>query len=119
MRRAIASSLLTIVSVLLIAPFFALDPQASLPPCCRTHGKHRCMMMQRGVPDRLAHVSERCVLFPKCGGAAISRCYKPEQEQQLQSAAIRLATPPHAGSVRRQRPVVESHPKRGPPAFFA
>lgn len=121
MRRAIASLLLTILSVLLIAPFLVLDPQVDLPPCCRTHGRHHCMMTveMRGVPDGLTRLSERCPWRPKCGGAAISRSYIPELEHRFLFRVVDPATPTEWKAVRPRRPFFESQPKRGPPALFA
>ena len=44
MRRTIALALMMAFSWTLIAPIFGPDADANLPPCCRRHGKHHCMM---------------------------------------------------------------------------
>lgn len=69
-RRIAAILLLGVFSFLLIAPAaMAQDPEAQLPACCRTHGKHHCMMPtgnQSGGPSFQAQ-NDRCPLFPKAG----------------------------------------------------
>jgi hypothetical protein len=44
MKRTIALTQLVIISWMPIAPIFGPEAEASLPPCCRRHGKHHCMM---------------------------------------------------------------------------
>jgi hypothetical protein len=47
MRRLLAITLLIAFGSPMAAPLFAAiaDPEASLPPCCRSHGQHHCAMM--------------------------------------------------------------------------
>jgi len=51
------------------------NPEAMLPACCRSHGKHHCMMsadqmeaLQRG--HHFTVVNERCPLFPQASLAS-------------------------------------------------
>jgi hypothetical protein len=72
-RRIAAILLLGVFSILLIAPIaMAQDPEAQLPACCRTHGKHHCMMptgsQSRGPSLQAGNV--RCPLFPGAGALA-------------------------------------------------
>jgi len=72
-KRFAAVLLLGVFSFLLIAPAaLAQDPETQLPACCRTHGKHRCMLppaSQSGGPSFRAQ-NERCPLFPGAGAFA-------------------------------------------------
>jgi hypothetical protein len=47
MRRVLAITLLLAFVSPLVVPLCAAtaDPEASLPACCRSHGKHHCAMM--------------------------------------------------------------------------
>ncbi|HEX4020274.1 MAG TPA: hypothetical protein VHX63_03940 [Acidobacteriaceae bacterium] len=45
MRRIAATLLLFLTGILPLQPLVSqAEAQASLPACCRTHGKHHCMM---------------------------------------------------------------------------
>jgi len=77
-KRIGAMLLLGVISFLLIAPVaMAQDPESQLPACCRTHGKHHCMMSTADASAASAGVSlratrERCPLFPRGG---VLGCY--------------------------------------------
>jgi hypothetical protein len=67
MRRALATLLVMVFSLPLLAPLFALTPgDAQLPACCRRDGKHHCAMsMEVGnIPARSAVLSETCPYAP-------------------------------------------------------
>jgi hypothetical protein len=56
MRRALAMVLLTLFSLPLIAPAFALAPDESqLPACCRRGGKHQCASSSYVVSEKCPH----------------------------------------------------------------
>lgn len=123
MRRATAVLLLTIFSWMLIAPQFAPAAEASLPPCCRRHGKHHCMMQRmqamkcsRGGP---AGVSEPCPCRPMGGAAAASRLFKPEALRLFPVEKVWPAPSPQWSEVQRQPAFLGIHPKRGPPDSLA
>jgi hypothetical protein len=45
------------------------DPEASLPACCRSHGKHHCMMSAAEMAtlmhgDHFTEIRSKCPLFP-------------------------------------------------------
>jgi len=116
MRRAITFSLLTLFSWMLIAPFLAPDAEASLPSCCRRHGKHHCMMQRTlGAPGGPARASESCPYRQRHGGAAASRLSRPVAERQASVEVVESAAPPEPREVWRQPDSFDSHPKRGPP----
>jgi hypothetical protein len=67
MRRALASLLLAIFSVPLIAPALSADAELNLPECCRRGGKHHCAMMMDQAPVTgvsLRSIQPRCPLYP-------------------------------------------------------
>jgi hypothetical protein len=123
MRRTIALTVLTIISWMLIAPLFAPGAEASLPPCCRRHGKHHCMMRRMERPgskqNGLATASEKCPCAPAATGAVYSRCYKPEAGKQIQAAAVGPAARAPETDALHRISFLHSHPKRGPPAAYA
>ena len=119
MRRAIALLLMLVFSSLLMAPLFASDPEANLPPCCRSHGKHHCMMRRMQRPDGrsgIAALREKCPCFPAGTVAAHSWQFAPEPSRALYPAAVNALRVP-AQTVPALAPFFfDSHPKRGPPA---
>lgn len=122
MRRAMALLLVLFFSSLLMAPLFASDPDANLPPCCRRHGKHHCAMrtaqQQDGRP-RFTSVREKCPCFPAGTCASHSPQFQPESGRWFHPAAL------SAGSIARHTDAgfrlafSLSHPKRGPPVPLA
>ena len=117
MRRALAISLLLLFGWNLAAPLLLADPDATLPPCCRRHGKHHCSMMDRalGYGPAVTAVSERCPCRNAATTASRTSSWQP------------LLPTPHFAGLCRQPLVVEqtralarisvqrSHRKRGPP----
>ena len=67
MRRALATLLLVVFSLPLIAPALASTPDdAQLPACCRRHGKHHCAMYREmgRMPSPFVVISEKCPYTP-------------------------------------------------------
>jgi len=122
-RRTIALSLLTIFGWLMIAPLFAPDAEASLPPCCRRHGKHHCMMqmMQRlsGNQPGFTSVSEKCPCVPAVAGAIHSSKYKPEAGEQFYADVVRRPACAAQTEALYRVSFLRSNQKRGPPAPLA
>lgn len=122
MRRAIALLLLLIFSSMLMAPLFASDPESNLPPCCRSHGKHHCMMQRMQRPDGrpgFTAVREKCPCFPAGTVASHSLQFVTGTGQALYAAweaAHRIAPPIEADFATAY---FDSHPKRGPPSPLA
>ncbi|MGO8759439.1 MAG: hypothetical protein ACLQG3_15070 [Terracidiphilus sp.] len=122
MRRTIALTQLALFSLMLIAPFFGPDAEASLPPCCRRNGKHHCMMMEQwlnGAGDKRAHVSDRCTCRPTGGGALTCCLFTPAAEGRPATASAQPATLAERIEARRQQAFFDDHPKRGPPIPLA
>ncbi|MBV9404489.1 MAG: hypothetical protein JO211_04035 [Acidobacteriaceae bacterium] len=126
MRRLLAIILLSLASLGQIAPLFAADSEAQLPPCCRANGKHKCSMramarMHYSVGSFFAGISEKCpfsslpvgttarnphVATAPLDGRRLTAfvnhaAMQPEHEAQLESIATR------------------AHQQRGPPSFLA
>jgi len=106
-------------SWMLIAPLFAFDADANLPPCCRRNGKHHCMMrmMERcgGQQKGFTSVSEKCPCFPVSTCAGQSPIFKPEAEGQFYADVVRHpALAPQSEALCRISSL-RSHQKRGPP----
>ncbi|MEI9978595.1 MAG: hypothetical protein WDN23_06265 [Edaphobacter sp.] len=122
------SVLLLIVSLLLpLAPLafgFSENIDASLPACCRTHGKHKCAVRMLGHAEqqseqissspRLAQVTEKCPYTPRVAASTHSNSLWNQPQESIQfdiennRTAIRI-TSNHSHSIGR------ANPKRGPP----
>lgn len=123
------NALLLIISLLL--PFAQLafgsteNVDASLPVCCRAHGKHKCVMRalmhaeqqpkQISSSPRFGQLTEKCPYGP---GVAISTHSNPlwSQSQRLIQfhVADDLATI-RSTNARRFNFIGRANPKRGPP----
>ncbi|MDR3791767.1 MAG: hypothetical protein P4L03_00160 [Terracidiphilus sp.] len=120
MRRALAITLLSVFSWMLIAPLLAPSAEASLPPCCRRHGKHHCSMMtpltgsQRGVET----IQEKCPFTRVAKGAAHTVAYRSEPAGTCIAPVSKLLTRAPQTITLRSTSLDRSCPKRGPPALF-
>ncbi len=123
MRRTIALALMMAFSWTLIAPIFGPDADANLPPCCRRHGKHHCMMrmMERfgGNQTGFTSVFEKCPCFPVSTCAVHSRAYKPETGKQIYAEAVRRPSSAPQTEALYRVSFLRSHQKRGPPSPLA
>ena len=75
MRRALATFLVAMFSLPLIAPVLLADTDSNLPACCRRGGQHHCAMSNiadQSFGTGMRAVQPRCPLFPKTGSAGIS-----------------------------------------------
>ena len=118
MRRALASFLLAVFSLPLIAALAFATPSSTLPACCRRNGKHHCDMASpdgSGAPAFTA-VQPKCPLFPRASaGPADSKIPVPTADARaaaphpIHSAPVAEAAP-HASVASRG-----SIHKRGPP----
>lgn len=119
MRRAIALSLMMLFSLTLIAPLLASETDANLPPCCRRHGKHHCMMRmmerQGGGRTGLRTVSERCPCSPAGSCAVQSAKYKPESQSQLSVALVQHSLRLLQTGKSYRAFFLRAYQKRGPP----
>jgi hypothetical protein len=123
MRRSIAHSLLMIFSLLLMAPLFAPDTEASLPACCRRNGKHHCMM--RGMEQSsskepgFTSVHEKCPCLPESTGAVHAAKFIPEAGQHFYAEVVFHPASAPQTEARSRVSFLRSHQKRGPPFLLA
>ncbi len=123
MRRVLAITLMIAFASPLIAPLFAAtaDPEASLPACCRTHGKHHCMMSVEEMQallygEHFTAVRDKCPLFPRAVAPV------PHQTLFIEQSALLFAEAVSHPAQHRQteawaRVALEgARHKRGPPA---
>jgi hypothetical protein len=125
MRRILAIALLIAFGFPLVAPAFAAtaDPEASLPPCCRSHGKHHCAMMHMMLLEALSHPSFQappCPFYPYAPTAPRLAPASLAAPPPLPIGIRRDPAPP-AASPRCAACVFASHAnlKRGPPRYSA
>jgi hypothetical protein len=121
MRRATSLALISFFSLLLMAPVFARDPEANLPPCCRRHGAHHCAMgmAERSTGTRgVASLGERCPCFPAATCAAHSSPFEPAAGRQLYSRSGRAFLIPLHSEAGFPLALFGSHQKRGPPLLI-
>ena len=125
LRRMLAITLLIAFGSPLVAPLFAAttDPEASLPPCCRSHGKHHCAMMHSmmlAMSSKPAFVPPPCPFYPT-----------PATPVRIATASLVAAPPPSVALFRAPAPLPATpHPaaktliasanlNRGPPVRLA
>jgi hypothetical protein len=122
MRRVLASLLVALFSLSLIAPaVFASDPDSKLPACCRRDGKHHCGMASHAEsPTSPAAQTAKCDLFPSGGAVLASQIAGLPGISRVvltgffsQPAAIA-----HAETVSRIS-YSQAGQKRGPPVYFS
>ncbi len=123
MRRIVSIALLAVFSWQFAAPAFSPDAEANLPPCCRRHGKHHCMM-SRMVRQESGHpaftrVTEKCPYGPASVTAAHTSAYQPRADSSFYTgsgsqSAVAPPTAPFAVNT-----FLRGHQKRGPPFLLA
>ena len=120
MRRALASILLVLFSLQLIAPVLSASAASDLPACCRRGGKHRCSTQETsGSGPAWKVLQSKCplytgvVAFPAYSNTILRGNIAADKDAPY-SFTLTLAGPdaprPHTalpGSVR----------KRGPPSI--
>jgi hypothetical protein len=123
-RRILAITLLIAFGFPLVAPLLAAtaDPEASLPPCCRTHGAHHCAMMHSmmlALSGEPAFVPLPCPFYPA-----------PATPVRIATASLDIAQPPSVALFRTSAPLpatprraartflASANLKRGPPALL-
>lgn len=106
------------------------DPEAGLPACCRTHGKHKCFMRLSAHADEAAtgqaalssaQITEKCPCIPASPSASDTSPFGlPPSGSVRYVARSESFSFTHWSSPRAHRRTL-AHQKRGPPAvrFFA
>ena len=126
LRRLVAATLMLVFLSPLVLPLFAAtsDPDASLPACCRRHGKHHCnmtmsMMAMLVASSGPALTTPPCPLYP--AAATPVRIVTAYFAAQLPpSIEIRRDPAPSAPTLLRICTLsITSNCTRGPPARLA
>lgn len=120
--RTTATLLLALFAALLFAPGVVATTSgddASLPACCRAHGRHHCTMSRAatraGDGPVLAQVTERCPC-PACAPTANHRGIDGVAASSLAYAELLSHPVVHAQVEARRRIALDpAHRKRGPP----
>ena len=121
--RTSAALLLAFFTFLVIAPLATNEEiaAASLPACCRIHGKHHCSAQlgskQKSLPE-VAYVAERCPYGPASPVFVHGDTYQPSL--RADSFAEGAADPvlPTPSRTKQHRSFDRSLQKRGPPTPF-
>lgn len=130
-RRVRSIALLLLLSYLL--PFAQVitaasrDPEAGLPACCRTHGKHKCFMLSalrlRGDDGSYsvlstAQVIEKCPCVPVSSSVPDTSHLGPHSIERAHFAPQSKSLFVAAWTSQRVRCSSAAHQKRGPPEFL-
>lgn len=103
------------------------DPEAGLPACCRTHGKHKCFMLSsprlRGEDSThpvlfAAQVTEKCPCVPASPSAADTAHFGLPSIGSVRFAAPSESLLVAVRTLQRIHLTSAAHQKRGPPAFL-
>jgi hypothetical protein len=122
MRRLVAAALMLVFTSPLVLPFFAAsaDSEASLPACCRRHGKHHCnmtaaMMAMLAASSGPVLTAPPCPLYPTA--AAPVRIVTAFFATQLPPSVEfrRDPAPPAPAPLRARILTATSNCTRGPP----
>jgi len=119
MRRLLSILLLAAFVLPLVAPLlaFAQDPDAGLPACCRRHGRHHCMMLDRERDSSAHRVVAVCPAWPQSAvpsPVGIHRFVGRAPSLAVSHQAVFSA--PKQARICRLIAGERLHPKRGPPA---
>jgi hypothetical protein len=104
------------------------DAEASLPACCRSHGKHKCFML--AVHDRSGQqtsaafrnqstLSEKCPCLPASSVSAFHSASGPVAFRALHLALAGVELPLFARRIAFESNSHSANQKRGPPSIFA
>ncbi len=126
MRRALASFLLALFSLPLIAPLALASSDGTLPACCRRDGKHRCSMSEgasadSSMPGEVSfNAVAKCCTYPKATAATTDSNIDAPVNSATIFAAIVSHPAVHAQTEARHRiSFARSSQKRGPPALLS
>jgi hypothetical protein len=123
MRRVLAITLLLAFASPLVVPLCAAtaDPEASLPACCRSHGKHHCAMMHRMLAPSSgpAFTTPPCPLYPTAINLPALATAMLTAVRPLSVVSMRTPAPPNPSPRRAFVFSPSANLNRGPPALPA
>jgi hypothetical protein len=127
MWRTSAIVLLTLFLVVQVLPFVSSQTpdEASLPACCRTHGKHHCVMnmnlltRSQGSDHRpvFAQVTEKCPYAPAALVGLHGPGFKPTRSALIFAEIVSHPVQRPQTEAHRRISFDRSRQKRGPPAM--
>lgn len=116
MRRTLATLLVLVFGLPLVAPaFLSVASRSELPACCRRNGAHHCAMSGMSVPPQYRTVSSNCPWYP----AGHLRLMMPHAVATQSAAVARYVA--HPAEVVREAEAgyriscERTRQKRGPP----
>lgn len=123
MRRALAITLLIALFTPALAPSLSAltsDPEANLPPCCRSHGAHHCAMMHwmlESLVSKPIFTPAPCPLYP--AGATVPQfaTFTLVAPPRLSVEPVRTSASPADTARRTQLLLSRTRRDRGPPAL--
>jgi len=123
MRRLLAVALLLAFTSPLVLPLFAatVDPEASLPACCRRHGHHHCAMMMAmlAAMNHPTFSTPPCPHYPTAVSPVRTAPAYIAALPPLSVAIHREPAPPTASPHRAKLYLTPSRFTRGPPSHSA
>lgn len=120
-RRLLASSLLTLLLVVLVLPLFGQQAiEASLPVCCRRNGKHHCMIYMAWMQQRAFRtVHEKCPYDLAPPAVIVFTRYALPAPVTFFGGVRRHTAVAAQTEARHRVPFDRTRQKRGPPAQIA
>jgi hypothetical protein len=123
MRRVLAITLLLAFASPLVVPLCAAtaDPEAGLPACCRSHGKHHCAMMHMMLAANRgpALTTPPCPLYPAAIHLPALATAMLTVVRPLSVVPMRAPAPPSLSPRRAFVFSPSANLNRGPPALPA
>jgi hypothetical protein len=120
MRRTLAVAIAVLISLPLLAPFFALGSSTAVPACCRRNGQHHCMggMMQMpGSNQGASIIGPRCPRFPIAFMIPQMPGFVADNEGEIGADLFVRPTALPQTEARYRIAFARSRQKRGPPVI--
>lgn len=124
-RRAIAASLLFVMSLPLMTMAEFAQPQSKLPACCRRDGKHHCSMMDaRDMPSdstssAIKAAKTKCASFPISLAAHTGSAIHAAPVLTFDAPAVFPRNGIKQTEARYRMSFSRTRQKRGPPSFLS
>src|SRR5271163_163740 len=100
----------------IFAPLLASTPEASLPECCRAHGKHHCIMTDGGAGQKSPTLREQCSSFPKAALKGVLTYSTPAHRETTSIALVDHPAAVPRTEARYRESLDRSRQNRGPPS---
>ncbi|HME05888.1 MAG TPA: hypothetical protein VKG25_02520 [Bryobacteraceae bacterium] len=114
-RGTLAGALIVLLSMAILAPLLEASPEASLPECCRAHGKHHCMMTETVNGQSAPALREKCCNFPRPIVRGVLTGSAPAHREATSIALVSHPACVKQTEARYRESFSRSRQKRGPP----